>query len=369
MKAKIVVGLGWGDEGKGLTVDYLCRKSLNAIVVRFSGGQQCGHNVVIGDKSHEHRSFGSGTLAGYPSYFSEHTCFYPPSIEKEYDILSYKDILPELWIHPLAKMTTQYDVAYNRVRETSLKHGSCGLGIGATFSRNADNYKIHAVDTLYPEILHKKMDTVKDYYLKKLVAEGYSPDEIERFKVISLLEGQEVMWALSSRKFYVRPYSALKNYANIIFEGSQGIMLDMDLGIFPNVTYANTTSKNAIAICIELGIKPDIYYVTRCYQTRHGNGWMKESKPIQLINNEKETNVTNEWQGIFRTAELDYNLLRYSMYSDFAFSDGCDRHLVVTCLDQRPDFNFQDTSFPMVQSIIKSYSADATELQMAQLVK
>lgn len=96
---------------------------------------------------------------------------------------------------------------------------------------------------------------------------------------------------------------------------------------------------------------------------------MKESKPIQLINNEKETNVTNEWQGIFRTAELDYNLLRYSMYSDFAFSDGCDRHLVVTCLDQRPDFNFQDTSFPMVQSIIKSYSADATELQMAQLVK
>ncbi len=362
MKTKIVVGLGWGDEGKGLTTNYLCQKSLNPIVVRFSGGQQAGHNVQIGDKTHEHRSFGSGTISGYPSYFTEHTCFYPPSIEKEYDILSYKGIFPELFIHPLAKMTTQYDVAYNRVRESSLRHGSCGLGVGATFSRNADCYKIHAIDIMYNDILYKKLEAVKDYYMRKLVAEGYSVDEIERFKAISVIEGQELMWALSSRKFYIRPYSMLKEYSNIIFEGSQGIMLDMDIGIFPNVTYANTTSKNALAICKELGSNPEIFYITRCYQTRHGNGWMKESKPISLINNEKETNVTNEWQGVFRTAELDYNLLRYAIYCDNAFSDGCEKHLVVTCLDQRPDFQFKEESFPMMRSILKSYSPDSAEL-------
>ena len=69
MKAQIVVGLGFGDEGKGITTDYLCSQNANSLVVRFSGGQQCGHNVCLGELSHVHSNFGSGTLRGVPSFF------------------------------------------------------------------------------------------------------------------------------------------------------------------------------------------------------------------------------------------------------------------------------------------------------------
>jgi len=65
----------------------------------------------------------------------------------------------------------------------------------------------------------------------------------------------------------------------------------MDHGIFPNVTYSNTTCKNAVEICNKLNIFPDIYYITRCYQTRHGNGWMSNIKSFPIKNNKFETNV------------------------------------------------------------------------------
>src|SRR5882672_8512401 len=135
MKAHIILGLGWGDEGKGFMTDYLCNEFANSVVVRFSGGPQAGHNVVIGDKSHVHASFGSGTLRGKVSMFSEHTTFYPPNMAREYDILR-NHCSPTLYIHPLAKLTTPYDVAFGRVRELALGHGSCGIGVGATMYRN-----------------------------------------------------------------------------------------------------------------------------------------------------------------------------------------------------------------------------------------
>ena len=83
MKGFVVLGTTFGDEGKGLTTDYLCKQYEDSIVVRFSGGQQAGHNVQIGDKRHIHSNFGAGTLRGVPSYFSEHTTFYPVTMMRE----------------------------------------------------------------------------------------------------------------------------------------------------------------------------------------------------------------------------------------------------------------------------------------------
>jgi adenylosuccinate synthase len=84
MNAKIVVGLGFGDEGKGITTDWLCSQNQKSIVIRFSGGQQAGHTVMIGDdKKHIHSNYGSGTLRGVPSYFSEHCSIYLPTLWTE----------------------------------------------------------------------------------------------------------------------------------------------------------------------------------------------------------------------------------------------------------------------------------------------
>src|SRR6478736_5688291 len=136
MTAKIVIGLGWGDEGKGITTDYLCSQAVNPIVIRFSGGQQAGHTVMYDGKKHTFSNYGAGSLRGVPSYFTEHTSIYLNTMENERIILEKMGVTPKLTVHPLAKMTTPYDVAYNRLWEKRLGHGSVGLGIAATHKRH-----------------------------------------------------------------------------------------------------------------------------------------------------------------------------------------------------------------------------------------
>ena len=347
MKAKIVVGLGFGDEGKGITTDYLASKLPNSIVVRYTGGHQAGHTVVKGTTKHVFSSFGSGTLRGVPSYLSEHCCFYPPYLQNEYEAIMRLGIQPQLCIHPLAKLTTPYDIAFNRVRESRLRHGSVGLGIGTTMSRNEGLYKIHAVDLLFKPILNEKLLQVKKFYDEQLY--GLNAKEIKSYNEVVSFEMklwdyalQNTTYGYKSADFQIASYDHITCFQHIIFEGAQGILLDRDFGVFPNVTYGYTTSKNAISICNLCNISDiDMYYITRCYVTRHGNGWMPDNEPLKLVNNEQETNVSGEWQGELKVGELDYRLLNYAIACDSIYSYGHDKHLVVTCLDQRPDFEFQ----------------------------
>lgn len=372
MKANIIIDLGFGDSGKGITTDYLCSQNtyMKKIVVRFSGGQQAGHNVRIGDVSHIHSSFGSGTLRGVPSYFSEHCTVYPLTMLREKLVLQSKGITPELYIHPLAKVTTPYDVAWNRYTEKIKKDGSCGLGIAATMKRNIETgHKLYAVDIANPILLKQKLENILYFYLNKF-------DSVrKRHEYLELVRPEEQAFqeALKEITFNVQPYDFLKNYPEIIFEGSQGVLLDMDHGIFPNVTFANTTSKNALEICHKIGeFNIEMFYVTRCYQTRHGFGWMSNNSPIELINNEGEINVYNEWQKGFKTGELDYDLLNYALeidkiYSDKLFSREVRKNLIITCLDQRPDFDFDvsklNTNFGKV---IKSYSPESNGFKVTE---
>jgi adenylosuccinate synthase len=312
------------------------------IVVRFSGGQQAGHNVRIGDITHIHSNFGSGTLRGVPSYFSEHCTIYPLTMYREEQVLKSKGIVPELYIHPLAKVTTPFDVAYNRLTEKKNGHGSCGLGVSATMKRNIETgYKLHAIDLSNRVLLEEKLENIFQYYYSKIESRQDKMDFVE----LQRDERREFMRCLDLMTFNVKSYDYIKeNYQIVLFEGSQGILLDMDHGLFPNVTFANTTSKNALEICSKLGIEKsniDIHYITRCYQTRHGAGWMSNREKIELINTEDEINVFNEWQQDFKIGELDYELLNYALDIDQIYSEGIRKYLVVTCLDQRPGFIFE----------------------------
>ena len=342
MVAKIIIGLQFGDEGKGRSVDFLCLSSSNPIVIRFSGGQQVGHTVILDDKKHIHSNYGSGTLRGIPTYYTEHCCAYLNSMSVELEILKQKGVTPRVFFHPLVKMTTPYDQAYNRILEKEKRHGSCGMGIGSTMKRhNETGYKLHAIDFKYPNIVKAKLQNIKEYYYNLILDNGLSckdfEDEYSENETYFLDQ-------IEKNLFEVMDYSYLQKYDTIIFEGSQGILLDMDHGFFPNVTYANTTSKNALEICKHLGVVPEIWYVTRCYQTRHGNGWMSETANINLINTDEEINITNEWQGKFRIKEIDYDLINYSLSIDKTYVDKifpeADKNLIVTCMDQRPDFVF-----------------------------
>jgi adenylosuccinate synthase len=366
MKSQIIIGNCFGDEGKGITTDFLCRKeTFGTIVVRFSGGQQAGHNVKIGKVSHVHSNFGSGTLRGVSSYFSEHCTIYPVTMLREFAILRAKIYFePQVYYHPLAYITTPADVAYNRWREKKLGHGSCGIGVGATMKRNIETpVKVYAIDLTNIPLLLEKCHSVF-YYYRDLI--GIDNPELESFYEEYNQEFpyfNEAVKGLGSMawSFLIKDYDYLKNFKNIIFEGSQGIMLDMTHGTFPNVTYANTTSKNALEICKRLNIKDiEIFYVTRCYQTRHGVGWMSNEEQIKLTNTQDEINIYNEWQKDFRIGEIDYGLLNYAYSIDNLYSKDIPKSLVVTCLDQRPGFEFEyDKLKADFKQIYNSYSADS----------
>lgn len=106
MANKAVIGLGFGDEGKGLFTDYLCSQSANPLVVRFSGGQQAGHTVVRDGIRHVFSNFCAGALQGAPSYFSKFCTIDPIGIVNELTVLLDKGVEPLLFIDTNCPVTT-----------------------------------------------------------------------------------------------------------------------------------------------------------------------------------------------------------------------------------------------------------------------
>ncbi len=334
-KSSIVLGLSFGDEGKGSTTSYLVSKSNNPLVIRHNGGHQAGHTVVFNGKEHVFSTFGSGTLQGAPTFWSKFCTFYPIAVWNEYNDLTKGGLSPELYVDALAPVTTPYDYYANKYEAKKTNHGSVGVGFGSTIKRHEAYYKIYFQDLFNRTVLLAKLDNVKRYYdAQDIIIPHDISDRIKEW--INSIDSLIKEGVISPQKSHFPKNISFDHY---IFEGAQGILLDMDFGFFPNVTRSNTTSKNALAIIKEFNLPtPNIYYVTRCYQTRHGNGFMtNESIPISLINNEQETNVHCEYQGHFRTAPLDIDLLNYALQCDSNFTTNHElKHLVVTCLDQLP---------------------------------
>ena len=338
MKTSIILGLGYGDEGKGLTTDYLCRQSDRPLVIRFSGGHQAGHTVVTPDGiRHVFSNFGAGTLNDAPTYWSKYCSFNPIAFWNEWQALQQVGFQPKLFVDALAKVTTPFDIFHNQSKEKKQKHGSCGVGFGATMARNQTPYKLYVQDLLYPQVLRQRLQAIGQYYAQ-LSGKKYLADELKEELDLFLRLSDELAPTLSivTESNFVKRFN---KYDHLIFEGSQGILLDMDHGFFPHVTYANTTSKNAIQILGDHQLldpkQSQIYYITRAYQTRHGNGFLSnEGLPVGYEPNPEETNQYNEWQGTQRVSPLDLNLLNYAMDCDRNYSGDWQKNLVVTCLDQ-----------------------------------
>jgi adenylosuccinate synthase len=211
MKAKIVVGMGYGDEGKGMTVNHLIKDSIDPIVVRFSGGQQAGHTVHVGDIKHTCSNFGAGVIMAVPTYFSEHTTFYPVTIARETEALRAKGIRnPKLTLHPMAKITTPWDVWDNRNCSDNLNDGTCGLGIGATMHRNiVGKIQLTAIDLMHMPTFIEKMRQIS-YATKMVVMPMWFVEELKEFWL-----------AVESIDWDIDDYGYLETHHTLIFEGSQ----------------------------------------------------------------------------------------------------------------------------------------------------
>ncbi len=134
----------------------------------------------------------------------------------------------------------------------------------------------------------------------------------------------------------------IPSHPNTIYEGSQGLLLDQDIGFFPHVTRSNVGRKRLDKFIYHYD---EIWYVTRAYQTRHGHGPMtNEQHPLTLVNDEDETCVLNDHQGEFRKTILDLDLLNYALEQDRKGSRKIQvEYLVITCLDQMTDWRFTQT--------------------------
>lgn len=343
------------------------------MVVRFSGGHQVSHTVEVNGFRHTFSNFGAGTLRGIPTWYAAATTLFPPAIAHERRLI--EAFTPQLFVHPLAMVVTPYDIAWNRVQERRIRHGSCGVGYGATVERNRAGIKLAAKDLINSFVVREKLVGIRGYY-ERLGDEVIRADwqrEIEDIADAAFVD------ACAAARTFFRLLTACEmrdTYDHLIFEGNQGVPLDAEEGIFPHVSWSACTSEKALALLTSLGRHeaPDIFYVTRCYQTRHGAGPMSNATPVHLINADTEANVENAWQGAFRTAELDLDLLDWSLATDLAHQEafrlatGQDprQNLIITCLDQRPGFDIQSLIARFgarFASIWGSFSADSKDMR------
>ena len=334
----IILGAAFGDEGKGQCVHALAHSE--TLVIRFSGGHQCGHTVTSKDGlRHVFAQFGAGSFRGAATYISQYCTVFPIAFLNEYKTLQVLNIdFPKYFVHPMVMLTTPFDLAFNRALSMVTGHGTCGVGFGTTLQRNEDFYNLYVNDLKNRYVYNTKMSFIKKYYEEKIKSLNMSSqityeNELD-VAMESWKECLDFFRSFVTVELFNRTTSGYKDY---IFEGSQGILLDQHFGFFPHVTRSNTTSLNAMEI-IQSSVLKDMeistYYISRCYQTRHGNGPFPDNDPIELIHTEDETNIENDWQGIFRTAKSDFSLIKHAINCDGIYNSKSKKYLIFTCLDQ-----------------------------------
>lgn len=349
MKATVLVDLGYGDSGKGATVDYFSRQALSAgenpVVVRYTSGAQCAHNVVTPEgMHHEFRHYGSGSLVGVPTFLSRDVIITTEILVMETGSLAAKcslahTTLPSIAAHIDSLVTMPWQRAMNMLKEahrqkTGVHHGSCGFGIGETMDyalrfpdhaiRLGDFYELSAQD------LTDKAVTSLRWYMStyaELIEEVRANSDIKADYVLdwfndfdSMTEFREVMNRVCEVEkanlslISIRPmsdaewHSQLSQFDHLIFEGGQGVMLDEWYGFNPHTTWATTTSANAKRICDELDITDTVTYgITRAYSTRHGAGPMptEDATFAEYMKDREIHNRTGAFQGSFRFGFFD----------------------------------------------------------------
>ena len=297
-RKQLVVGTFFGDEGKGNTVQWLCKEAIargeKPLVVRFSGGAQSGHRVINNGTEHVCSLFGSGVLLGVPTVFTRHVFIDPVSLKNEYDVLVSKGITPKFNIDYYCRIVTPYDILYGKNSDKIVKDGTCGCGIYATYKR------YHELDKISGELTSSKLylDKVFDYY-KKL------DENLERNSEADEEFLDACKWLLHKllEADVVDPDAGDIR----IYESSQGLLLDMDSGFMPNCT----PSKVGLNAFQRDSLQDfEIFLTTRAYLTRHGNGYFPFTKPIDKYFNDlsEPTNLDTSIQGVFRkgmhTSEL-----------------------------------------------------------------
>lgn len=327
---KIIVDLGFGDSGKGATVDFLTRQIPNTLIVRYNGGPQCGHNVVTGKIHHTFAQFGSGMFVPQAkTHLSKYMLIDPLSLISEAFALydkNIKNIMQRTYIDKNALVVTPFHKAANRLKEAARgkeKHGSCGMGVGEVVGFEAQYGKSLIIeDLLDKQLLCDKLHRIQELellevapILGKIKFDALLKYELDVLSSNILLKACHDRYLEFTQQVHIVSdmQNVLKNIDQIIFEGAQGILLDELCGFEPHTTWSNTTDYNARLLLEEWKIldKPTVLGTTRTYMTRHGAGPLPtENKELKIP---EAHNPYNRWQENFRIGYLDIPALLYSL--------------------------------------------------------
>ncbi|MTI61745.1 MAG: adenylosuccinate synthase [Firmicutes bacterium] len=275
MANKIVIGTQWGDEGKGKITDMLARTA--DVVVRFGGGNNAGHTVIVGDEKFELHLIPSGIL--YPekiNVIGNGVVVDPEALLKEmYGLIERKISLDNFFISESAHVIMPYHRLLDRLeeeRKADSKIGTTGKGIGPAYTDKIARRGIRVCDTLDRDIFYKKLK-------ENLAYQNLIIEKVYKSKPVDIEEiMEEYLPYIEEIRPYVKNTSLLldkvrKENKKIFFEGAQGTLLDVDYGTYPFVTSSNPTAGG---VCNGAGIGPvlidDVVGVAKAYLTRVGEG-------------------------------------------------------------------------------------------------
>ena len=272
----VVVGTQWGDEGKGKIVDLLAAHA--DVVVRFQGGNNAGHTMVVNGEQFISHLIPSGILQRKVCAIGNGLVVDPEVLVNEMDYLEKKGITvgPDmLMISQRAHVIMPYHKRIDHGREKmkgDKKIGTTGRGIGPCYEDKATRRGVRFVDLIDPNLFKERLDEIlpeKNFYLEKFLG-------VEAFD-LETIRSQYAKHADRLRSYVTNVSVALqkagKNGKQILFEGAQGTHLDIDHGTYPFVTSSNTVSGNA---CCGSGVGPKdiqgVIGIVKAYTTRVGEG-------------------------------------------------------------------------------------------------
>jgi len=270
----VIVGAQWGDEGKGKIVDLLTRYA--DIVVRFQGGNNAGHTIVLKGEKFVFHLIPSGILyENKQCMIGSGVVVDPAVLIEEVNELKKRGHLKDdsqLMVSEEAHLILPYHRRIDIARDRVFKIGTTGRGIGPAYEDKVARYGIRVVDLMDEEVFRKKLKAnllQKNAYLSEVLKE-------EGFELSEIFD--EFLRFKKQLEKYVRNtslilYDEIQKGKHILFEGAQGALLDLDHGTYPYVTASNTVAGNA---CAGSGIGPtmidSVIGVAKAYTTRVGEG-------------------------------------------------------------------------------------------------
>ncbi len=276
MKNVVVVGSQWGDEGKGKIVDWLSSEA--DIVIRFQGGHNAGHTLVIDGKTYKLRLLPSGIVRKNKiSIIGNGVVVDPWALVEEIEEIKNKGVdisEKNLLLSESATLILPIHSELDAIREDNTKNEKIGTtrrGIGPAYEDKVGRRSIRVIDLLSEQNLDSKLSTLLDHHNSLRRGMGKKEYSKDKLKEDLLKIAPEIL--KYSKPIWKKIYEYKKTNKKILFEGAQGILLDVDHGTYPFVTSSNTVASSA-ATGSGCGVDTINYIlgITKAYTTRVGQG-------------------------------------------------------------------------------------------------